>query len=611
MSIRFKLAIPFLAITAVALLLISELNSVKARQVLEAQITLDLNTQGNTSERHIAAVLREKRSIARNFASDGFVRDEMERLAKFAVEDSDEREALSAHLLANKLPLDPTIIGLQLMDLRGAVVAATGVSPPPGLNPLKLVRRGVALTHQPASEQFQDVVVVAAPVTSREGGRLLGALVNIHETRRLSTLFLDTARVDLSSSAQSATAYLMNENGAPIAGSAREIPLADLEALGSDFSRQQLLDGATALVAVRSIPLRTGEQWKLVLIQDETRVLAPIFRLRRAMQFGAIFVLVVLGIVVVVVTSVLTRPIRDLVAGAEIIGQGDLDHRINNKGRDEIGNLAQTIDKMAAALGASFKESQQLNADLEVRVKSRTAELQISNEELERSNRELGQFAYVASHDLKEPLRVISSYCDLLALRYGDKFDEKGERYLKHVASAALRMRRLITDLLAFSRIGSGGEELKPVELDGILDEALNNLQITIRKMRADIVGGEPLPKVLGDKGLLVQLLQNLIGNALKFCKTTPRIEVTARRFPTDESRWEIKVSDNGTGIAPEFQKQIFSIFKRLDANREVEGTGIGLAVCQRIVERHGGEIRVESEVGEGASFFFTLAGIP
>ncbi|MFT5469438.1 MAG: signal transduction histidine kinase [Verrucomicrobiales bacterium] len=168
-------------------------------------------------------------------------------------------------------------------------------------------------------------------------------------------------------------------------------------------------------------------------------------------------------------------------------------------------------------------------------------------------------------------------------------------------------MRQLITDLLAFSRIGTGVEEFAPVELDEILDEALSNLQITIRKTRADIVGGEALPKVLGDRGQLMQLLQNLIGNALKFCKSTPRIEITARRFSKDERRWKIEVSDNGTGIAPEFQKQIFSIFKRLDANREVEGTGIGLAVCQRIVERHGGEIRVESELGEGAKFSFSL----
>lgn len=239
------------------------------------------------------------------------------------------------------------------------------------------------------------------------------------------------------------------------------------------------------------------------------------------------------------------------------------------------------------------------------------AELKKYAEELERSNADLARFASVAAHDLKEPLRVISSYCELLGARFAGQFDEKGERYLKHITSAAKRMRQLISDLLEFSRIGAGAKDLAPVELDDVLNEALDNLDTVIRKRRADIVGTEALPKVLGDRGQLVQLFQNLIGNAIKFCKTSPRVEVTARRAPNDPRRWEVRISDNGPGIEPEYQARIFEIFQRVDADRGIEGTGIGLAVCRRILECHGGEIRVESEVGEGSRFFFTLAGAP
>lgn len=224
--------------------------------------------------------------------------------------------------------------------------------------------------------------------------------------------------------------------------------------------------------------------------------------------------------------------------------------------------------------------------------------------ELERSNRELRDFAYVASHDLKEPLRVVSSYGNLLADRLGDKLDSKVQRYLDHMQSATARMRRLIDDLLQYSRAGSASGAFAPIDLAGAVAEALGNLEVAIRDSGAEVTCADDPPSVLADRGQLVQLLQNLVANSIKFCKTKPRIEIGAR---PEGDFWEISVSDNGPGIQPENLDRIFNIFERLESDREIDGTGIGLAICRRIVQRHGGQIRVESEFGQGACFRFTL----
>ncbi|MFT5470256.1 MAG: signal transduction histidine kinase [Verrucomicrobiales bacterium] len=259
--------------------------------------------------------------------------------------------------------------------------------------------------------------------------------------------------------------------------------------------------------------------------------------------------------------------------------------------------FAEALANYVAATIDRIGKSEELSAANE--------QLEAYSEELERSNRELTDFAYVASHDLKEPLRVITGFSDLLKERCGPEISEKGQHYIERITTAASRMQRLISDLLEYSRAGTAGGELTPVDLGDVLDETLSNLEVAIRDSKAVVSRDKSLPNVLADTSQLLQVLQNLIGNAIKF--GGDKIEVSARPAPEDESRWEVSVSDNGPGIAPEFQDRIFKIFERLVSEREVEGTGIGLAVCRRIVERHGGEIRVESEAGAGARFAFTL----
>lgn len=289
----------------------------------------------------------------------------------------------------------------------------------------------------------------------------------------------------------------------------------------------------------------------------------------------------------------LVAPIAALSEATKQFTEGKLDHDLPVTGDAELMQLTASFNTMRAA---REKDEQT--------IRERTAEL-------ERSNSELRDFASVASHDLKEPLRVVSSYCELLSQRYSKSLDEKAERYLSHITTATGRMRRLINDLLDYSRVGTRGGEMVPTPLGEALDDAETNLEIAIRNAKATILRPDRLPTVLADRGQLVQLLQNLIGNGLKFGGTPPTIRISARPSPDQEQRWEIGVSDNGPGIAPEDKEQIFGIFERLQSHREVEGTGIGLAICRRIMERHGGEIRVESELGDGASFLFELAAVP
>ena len=226
---------------------------------------------------------------------------------------------------------------------------------------------------------------------------------------------------------------------------------------------------------------------------------------------------------------------------------------------------------------------------------------------LEESNERLEQFAYAASHDLQEPLRMVTSYLQLLEQRYADAFDEEGEEFLDFAVDGADRMREMIDALLEYSRVETRGDPFEPVELDAILADVLADLQLQIDEADAEITT-ERLPRVEGDASQLRQVFQNLLDNAIQYSgETPPRIHVEANRRGRE---WVISVRDDGIGIDPDDQDRVFTVFDRLHSRDEYEGTGIGLALCQRIVERHGGEIWVDSEPGEGSTFSFTLPAL-
>jgi len=234
---------------------------------------------------------------------------------------------------------------------------------------------------------------------------------------------------------------------------------------------------------------------------------------------------------------------------------------------------------------------------MEERLKQITAELQHSNTELE-------QFAYVISHDLQEPLRMVSSYTQLLAKRYSDKLDNDADEFIAYAVDGTKRMQSLLHDLLEYSRVGTRGKPFGLVNCERIVEQAMANLKIAIEECGAS-VSYDVLPTIMGDEGQLVRLFQNMIGNAIKFRREeAPQVHISAKRMNNIVT---FSVKDNGIGIDPQHSQSIFEIFRRLHTREEYPGTGMGLAICKKIVERHGGHISVQSQPGQGSTFYFSV----
>jgi signal transduction histidine kinase len=259
---------------------------------------------------------------------------------------------------------------------------------------------------------------------------------------------------------------------------------------------------------------------------------------------------------------------------------------------------------LAAQQERTADRLRQEHAALEERVAQRTQELQELSEELARSNAELERFAYIVSHDLKEPLRSITGFSGLLQRKLGPELEPDVKQYLEFIVDGARHMQALIDGLLDYARAGVAQEPMRSVELDQLLPRVLAQMAVSIHETGADVVV-ESLPAVQGDPLRLAQLFQNLIGNALKFRgDAPPRVQIRSEDIG---SRWQFAVSDNGIGFDPRHRQRIFEVFQRLHGREDYSGTGIGLAICKKIVESHGGRIRVESEPGRGTTFFFTL----
>jgi signal transduction histidine kinase len=284
-------------------------------------------------------------------------------------------------------------------------------------------------------------------------------------------------------------------------------------------------------------------------------------------------------LVAVLVTLNISPPLGRLTATADRIAAGELTEPAPSHRRDEIGSLTRAVTKMVRTLNEQAAD-------------------------LKRSNGDLEQFAYIASHDLQEPLRMVSGFTGLLQRRYAGKLDADADEFIGFAIGGVNRMQELINDLLSYSRVGREDVSAKPVDMQLVVDQALANLQTAIEE-RSALVSRGPLPTVLANHGMLVRVFQNLVGNALKFCKADrPIVRIAAEQHGTE---WVFSVADNGIGIDPQYRDRIFLIFQRLHQQGEYPGTGIGLAVVKRIVERNGGRIWLESEPGKGTTFFFTL----
>lgn len=335
--------------------------------------------------------------------------------------------------------------------------------------------------------------------------------------------------------------------------------------------------------------------------------------------------LVVFGLALKLQTFV-SRPILRLATTARTVSeQHDYSLRVEKTTEDELGELTTAFNEMLAQIQRSDRALQKAHDDLEERVIQRTEELSKANaalqleiserqsaeaglrlktEALAHSNTELEQFAYVASHDLQEPLRMVSSYLQLVEQRYAGKLDTEATEFINYAVDGAARMRTLIRDLLEYSRVGRRQQSLTPVNCETVFHNVVQSLQQAIIDTHATVTA-DPLPTVLADTTEFTQLLQNLIGNAIKFHgPRPPTVHVEASR---QDGYWQFAVRDNGIGIEPEYFEKVFVIFQRLHSRTDYPGTGLGLAICKKIIDRYGGRIWIESTAGQGTTFFFTL----
>jgi signal transduction histidine kinase len=372
-------------------------------------------------------------------------------------------------------------------------------------------------------------------------------------------------------------------------------------AAGFDLAMTGEHDVAGDAVTVTQPVLLNGRQVGTVVMRYDLGEVSA-----RRQLYGGVVGIVLLGSALIALMlswrfqKAILQPIASLTSAARSISETkDYGIRVGKLSRDELGFLSDAFNEMLFNIQSRDVELRRAHEELEQRVQART-------QELARSNADLQQFAYVASHDLQEPLRMVISYLQILADRYRGQLDADADEFIGYAVDGGYRMRQLITDLLEYSRVGTRSLEAGPTDCNVVLEDVRANLDLAIRESSAEITcDPEGLPTIMADPSHVLQIFQNLISNAIKFRGPRPaRIHISARR---DGSSWLFSVADQGIGIDPDHKDAIFEIFRRLHDRMEYPGTGIGLAVCKKIVDRLGGRIWVESEPGKGSTFFFSI----
>jgi signal transduction histidine kinase len=380
----------------------------------------------------------------------------------------------------------------------------------------------------------------------------------------------------------------------PVIATVRAQGTAAGQALVNDASRRQFEQLRTTV---------EGLQNEIRAFRDETAD-------RAKSSSNALVVLLVAATVIVLFAGVallislrrlVIEPLTGLAEQVRAVAGGAYDSPIETTGPPELATLAADVDGMRRKIASDLAEVREARE----RIEWVNGQLQTQAEELMRSNRDLEQFAYVASHDLQEPLRKVASFCQLLQRRYAGQLDERADQYIAFAVDGAQRMQRLINDLLAFSRIGRMTSGFTEIDLNVLMADVAGQTESARNYANGELTWDD-LPTVLGEQALLTTLLANLVSNSIKFRHPdrTPKVHVSAERVGDE---WEISCRDNGIGVEPEFADKIFVIFQRLHAKESYPGTGIGLAIAKKIVEYHGGRIWVASGVDQGTVISFTL----
>lgn len=376
----------------------------------------------------------------------------------------------------------------------------------------------------------------------------------------------------------------------PVAAAPPGAPVA-LAAIRSDQGKTEF-DAIRAAAAVQQTRLQAVRATTYAELRSVER------QLDWAFAAAALAILLLSGLVVSGLRRGVTAPLERLSRDVREVGAGDFARAVTATGPADLRRLAEEVEGMRRRLADELAFSDQARARLDEQAG-----------ELRRSNGELEQFAYVASHDLQEPLRKVASFCQLLQRRYADKLDERADQYIAFAVDGANRMQTLINDLLAFSRVGRTHKDYVPVDLEDVLAATVDSLGIAVEESGA-VITHDPLPVLVADSTQIGMLFQNLIGNAIKFRAPdlAPEIHLSAAQ---EGDRWHFAVRDNGIGIGTEFADRVFVIFQRLHTKEAYPGNGIGLAMCKKIVEFHGGTIAVDPDTASGTRISFTLPQAP
>ncbi|MFD2765534.1 sensor histidine kinase [Micromonospora eburnea] len=366
------------------------------------------------------------------------------------------------------------------------------------------------------------------------------------------------------------------------------------QALITDQTRQRF-DGVRGAVDTLQDEIQTVRQQTADRVNETSNLLVVL------LIAAALVVAVAGALLLLSLDRMLIRPLAALAGQVREVAAGDYRHHIEGAGPPEFRRLADDVDAMRQKIAQELDEVRQAQE----RIEWVNSQLQKQAEELTRSNRDLEQFAYVASHDLQEPLRKVASFCQLLQRRYAGQLDERADQYIAFAVDGAQRMQRLINDLLAFSRIGRLATGFTEVDLNKAMGDVAAQTEAARQYADAELTWDE-LPVIRGEEPLLTNLLANLVSNSIKFRRpdVPPRVHVSARLV---DDEWEITCRDNGIGIEPEFVDKIFVIFQRLHSKDAYPGTGIGLAIVKKIVEYHGGRVWVDTGADEGTAVRFTL----
>jgi signal transduction histidine kinase len=608
LSLFFRVGAFVFVAMATTVSILTGISYYAAQHIIRQQVEQRLLLAASQRARAMDMYIRNQHERVRLISSRTRLRQLLSELAEGKIS-SVEFRPQADRILADAREGSEDIQDIWLTDVSGTVVATTNsahLAENLAEDTSFLAGRQAPFLSEFRRDNQQQLLTWLSAPTLDDNGNLLGVIHVVILATRLIEIVSDSAGLGQTGEVlvgrREGSDHIRYLHASQLTGD-RQIAAAAVPSMVKAINGKRGFEpahyaGHDVLIAFEPVSFQRGvADWGLVVKITTAEAFTPLQNLRRIVLPLGLLLLIPAILSAYWLADRYARPIMNLARSADILAGGNLKHRVPVDDDDEIGVLSRAFNEMASQLEASYDV-------LERRVAERTEELSNANRALERSNRDLEQFAYVASHDLQEPLRAITGFARLLKDQCRQQLSPRGLDYVQLVIDGADRMSLLIDNLLEYSRIRSQGAPMVRVDSRQALQHALENLRSVVNERQAEITA-EGLGEVLADPTQLTQLFQNLIGNAIKFCdKQPPRVHIRAE-YGSHEVLFS--VADNGIGIDSKDFARIFTIFQRLHTREAYTGTGIGLAICQQIVQRHGGRIWVESKLGEGSTFLFTL----